>query len=124
RLAQQTAAPEATPGATLVPIHGVKPEDLTIEFPFFVKPCKGTFSVFAGKVDDFPALLKHLNFNILERLAINRVAKPFNDLLRAFTDLEHDASFFCGEELLVGDQVTVEGFAFEGDVQIMGIVTA
>ncbi len=122
RVAQAAVAPEATPGATLIPIHGVKADELSIEFPFFVKPCKGTFSVFADKVDDFAGLLAHLDFNILERLAINRVAKPFNDLLRAFTDLEHDASFFCGEELMVGDQVTVEGFAFDGDVQIMGIV--
>ncbi|MFP6687300.1 MAG: hypothetical protein VB934_21445, partial [Polyangiaceae bacterium] len=85
-------------------------------------PCKGTFSVFAAKVDDFAALQKHLSFNILERMAINRVARPYNELLRAYTDLEHDAGFFCGEGLMVGDQVTVEGFAFEGDVQIMGIV--
>lgn len=122
RVAQQAAAPEATPDATLIPIHGVKPEDLEIDFPFFVKPCKGTFSVFADKVDDFAALRKHLNFNILERLAINRVAKPYNDLLHAFTDLEHDANYFCGEGLMSGDQVTVEGFAFDGDVQVMGIV--
>ena len=122
RLAQQKVAPEATPAATLLPIHGVKPEDVTIDYPFFVKPCKGTFSVFADKVADFEALKKHLDFNILERLALNRVAKPYNDLLRKFTDLEHDASWFCGEGLMSGDQVTVEGFAFDGEVMVMGIV--
>jgi len=122
RIAQRAAAPQQTPPAALIPIHGAKPETLGIDFPFFVKPCKGTFSVFAAKVDDFAALKKHLNFNILERMAINRVARPYNELLRAFTDLEHDASYFCGEGLMVGDQVTVEGFAYEGDVQIMGIV--
>ena len=122
RLAQQAAAPEATPGATLIPLRGVKPEDLTIDFPFFVKPCKGTFSIFADKVADFAALKKHMRFNILERLALDRVAKPYNDLLRAYTELEHDAGFFCGEELLSGDQVTVDGFAWNGEVEIMGIV--
>ena len=121
REAQRRVAPEATPPAVLLPISGVKPEDVTIEFPFFVKPCKGTFSVFADKVADFAALKKHLSFNILERLAINRVAKPYNDLLREFTDLEHDASHFCGEGLMKGDQVTVEGFAFDGRVQVMGV---
>ena len=122
RLAQQKVAPEATPPAQLIPIHGVKEEDVELDYPFFVKPCKGTFSVFADKVKDFAGLQKHLKFNILERLALGRVAKPYNDLLRAFTDLEHDASWFCGEGLMSGDQVTVEGFAYGGRVEVMGIV--
>ncbi len=122
RLAQHAAAPDHTPRATLVPLRGVTEADLEIDFPFFVKPCKGTFSVFAAKVNDFAALKKHLGFNVLERLALARVAKPYNDLLRALTDLEHDASFFCGEELMIGDQVTVDGFAYDGDVEIMGVV--
>lgn len=122
RLAQQQAAPEATPRAQLIPITGVKEADVELDYPFFVKPCKGTFSVFADKVKDFAGLQKHLKFNILERLALGRVAKPYNDLLRAFTDLEHDAGWFCGEGLMFGDQVTVEGFAHDGHVQVMGIV--
>lgn len=122
RLAQREVAPEQAPRATLIPMSRITPEALTIDFPFFVKPCKGTFSVFAAKVDNFAALEKHMSFNVLERLALGRVVKPYNDLLRAFTDLEKDASYFCGEELLTGGQVTVDGFVFDGAVTVTGIV--
>ena len=122
RVAQQRVAPDVTPAATLIPLGKVDEHALSIPFPFFVKPCKGTFSVFAAKVDDLSALRKHLDFNVFERLALGRVVKPFNDLLRALTDLEHDASAFCGEGLMSGDQVTVDGFAYDGDVEIMGVV--
>ena len=122
REAQRKTAPEITPQCTLVPLQSVATAPLSIEFPFFVKPVKGTFSLFAAKVDDRAALLKHMGFNVFERLLLGRVTKPFNDLLKAFTDFEYDANYFIGEELIAGDQVTVDGFVWDGEVHVMGIV--
>jgi hypothetical protein len=88
----------------------------------FVKPCKGTFSLFAKMCNDYAALAKHLDFGVLEQIALKRVTKPFNDLLRKYTTFEEDANWFVGESPMKGDQVTVDGFVDRGKVQIMGIV--
>src|SRR5262245_56047003 len=120
RQAMARAAPEANPGFCLIPIAGLSRDQVALEFPFFVKPVKGTFSVFAAKVDSYAALEKHLGFNVLERLLLKRVTRPYNELLRALSHLEHDANNFIGEQLIEGDQVTADGFCSGGDVQIMG----
>lgn len=122
REAQRAIAPEITPRTTLVPLRGVASCPLSLEFPFFVKPVKGTFSLFAAKVDSRAALAKHMGFNVFERLLLGRVTKPFNDLLHALTDFDYDANYFIGEELIAGDQVTVDGFVWDGECEVMGIV--
>ncbi len=121
RVAQREVLPEVTPPFTLIPLKGVADHPVDIEFPFFVKPVKGTFSLFAAKVDSREALTGHMGFNVFERLLLGRVTRPFNDLMRAFTDFEHDANHFIGEGLIAGDQVTVDGFVHDGQVTIMGI---
>jgi len=131
RCRQREAVPEAVPGVALVPLPGrnragsARPPGSSgsaLSFPFFVKPVKGTFSLFAAKVQDEAALRRHLGFRFHERLLLRLLTRPFNDLIRALTDLELDANWFIGEELIEGVQVTLDGFAFEGDVQIMGVV--
>jgi len=122
RMAQREVIPEAAPGCTLIPLLGVQEADLAIDFPMFVKPVKGTFSVFAALVNNIDELREHLRFNVLERLAIKRVTRPFNQLLRRYTDLEHNADFFTGEGLMKGLQVTVDGFVWDGEVVPTGVV--
>jgi biotin carboxylase len=122
RVRQRAAVPEAVPDFALVPIDpSVRPER-TLAYPFFVKPCKGTFSLFAAKVDDEAALRRHLAFKLHERIGLRLVTRPFNDLLRSFTDLDRDANWFIGEQLIRGVQVTLDGFAFDAHVEIMGVV--
>jgi hypothetical protein len=113
---------EGTPDVTLVPIAAADAAKIDATFPLFVKPAKGTFSLFAKLCPDRAALQKHLDFGVLERLALRRVTKPFNDLLRRYTDFEHDANWFVGETPMKGDQVTVDGFVDRGQVRVMGIV--
>jgi hypothetical protein len=122
RIAQSKAVPEACPGFQLIPLTGLDKWTSELPWPFFTKPVKGTFSVFADKVDDKAALKKHMGFSVFERLLLRRVTRPFNDLLHALTDFEHDANHFIGEGLVFGDQVTVDGFAWDGEVTVMGVV--
>ncbi len=122
RVAQEKVVPEITPPYILLPIGEPDPRGVTLDYPFFIKPCKGTFSLFAARVDSPEELKDKLSFNLLERLALQRVARPFNELLRAYTGLAHDASAFVAEGLMIGDQVTVDGFIHEGEVRVMGIV--
>jgi hypothetical protein len=118
---QKQIAPAATPDFTLVPVPARR-APFRLEFPFFLKPVKGTYSVFAARVDSPRAFRDHVDFGPLERFYLRRVIRPFNDLLEACTDFDLDASYFIGEELLEGSQVTVDGFAFDGAVETLGVV--
>ena len=121
RVRQREAVPEAIPDFDIVPLARsiALPK---LPFPFFVKPVKGTFSLFAAKVDDEAALRKHLDFKPHERVLLHVVTAPFNDLLRTFTKLDRDANAFVAESLISGVQVTLDGFVFDGEVEIMGVV--
>ena len=47
--------------------------------------------------------------------------KPFNDLLKNYANFEFDCNYFIAEELLTGNQITVEGFIFNKNVAFIGI---
>lgn len=125
RRAQREAVPEATaafwgldPAAPETP-----PPDLA--FPCFVKPVKGAYSVLARRVDSASELAAFLGQP--------RVAEFSTDYLRIFrrafaawsplaADPELAGAWFLAEELLTGEQVTVEGWCAGGEVGILGVV--
>jgi biotin carboxylase len=121
RRLQKLAVPEAVPDFALVRIATAVPEP-ALPFPFFVKPVKGTFSLFAKKVDDEAALRAHLKFKPWERFALGRVTAPFEALARAYTTIEVESRAFIAESLIEGVQVTLDGFVFDGEVTAAGIV--
>jgi hypothetical protein len=120
RLAQQRVAPELTPRFALIDPDHLRPEALAIQPPFFVKPVKSSFSVLAERVNTL-AELADMVARPEVRAHLRVFAKPFNDLLDRYGGFEHNASYLLAEELLAGQQVTVEGFAYGGEVQIIGI---
>jgi hypothetical protein len=122
RRLQKAAVPEAVPDFALVPIRPSLKADRQLAFPFFVKPVKGTFSLFAAKVADQAALDKHLAFRFWERFLLGRVTSPFNQLVKVYGKLELDADWFIAESLIQGVQITLDGFAFDGEVVTCGIV--
>ena len=121
RALQKKAVPEAVPDFAVVRLATKRPEP-ALPYPFFVKPIKGTFSLFAKKVDDERALRNHLDFKLWERFALGRVTAPFDDLVRAHTGIDVESRAFIAESLIEGVQVTLDGFAFDGEVVTMGIV--
>ncbi|HLG42173.1 MAG TPA: ATP-grasp domain-containing protein [Planctomycetota bacterium] len=119
RLAQREAAPECVPA--FAPIDPRRPDAGRLRFPLYVKPVRGTTSVLTRRVQSPTELREFVAFNFLERAAARRVLRPFHDLLRAFTDLKPDAACFLAEEELTGALVTVEGYAFKGRVEMVGV---
>lgn len=121
RLAQREAIPRATPAFQLV--RPDRPEEVAsgLGFPCFVKPVKGAFSLLARRIDDFEALK-----SFFARPAVGEFREHymgiFNRLVRGCTQLEFDGDYFIAEELLRGEQVTVEGFCTGGIVEILGTV--
>jgi hypothetical protein len=121
RLAQQAAAPEATPRFALVDPQRLDPRAFDLPFPVFVKPVKGWFTQHARRIDTF-ADLAAFAASPEVRYHLTEFVAPFNHLLARYTDFAHDGSYLLAEELLGGVQVTVEGFVFGGEVEILGII--
>src|SRR5438093_1826749 len=122
RRSQMKIAPSAIPDFTLIPLLVDGGIDLALVFPWFINPVKGTFSLYARRVDTPAAARKHLSFSLVERVCLKHLTHPFNSLLRAYTDFEYDGNNFIGEQLLEGVQVTLDGYAYGGFVEILGVV--
>jgi biotin carboxylase len=120
RIAQQTFVPAATPSFQLLDPQDAQRAAAAIDFPLFVKPVKANFSINANRVANEQELRETLRTCALPQ----RFIKPFNDLLRAYTDYEHDASHLLAESLLEGAQVSLEGCMFRGKARVLGIVDA
>ncbi len=120
RIAQRDAVPAAVPPFALLDPR--RPAELpALSYPVYVKPVKGAFSVLARRIDDAASLAAFLGSPAVLEFGQTYLA-IFNRLVATCTDLEIDGHFFIAEGVLVGDLVTVEGFAFEGAVEILGIV--
>ncbi len=122
RRAFERIAPQANLRFGLLRRDFARPEDVPLAFPFYVKPAKAAFSVLARRVDSFAELRRHAEFGLLERAIIERLVRPFADVLRAHSALgEHPFSMVC-EEIARGPQVTANGYVREGRVTMLGCV--
>jgi len=115
-------APEAAARFAVFPYGVRRREDLPFELPCFVKPVRATFSVLARRVDRFEELRRHVAFWPFEKWVIKRLVKPFNDLMRWYTDFPVDAHNLIAEEILPGVQVNMDGYVHQGEVRVLGII--
>ena len=122
RLAERELFPDSTPRFELLHPTRQKEEDLSLDFPFFVKPVKATFSIMAREVRSLDDLNRLVKFSPMMRFVSSRIMRPFNQLLDRYGGFEYPGNNFIGEELLRGTQVTVEGFVYQGEVEILGVV--
>ncbi len=121
RVALCAAVPEAVPRFALLDPFDPGTWHPGLDFPCFVKPVKGSFSVLARQVDTPQGLLDFLGTEPLREYC-RYFVRIFDDLVRRHGVFERGAAFFLAEELLHGDQVTVEGWVQEGELGFLGIV--
>jgi ATP-grasp domain len=114
--------PEASARFAAFPYAVRGRDDLPFELPCFVKPVRATFSVLARRVDRFEELRRHLSFWPFEKWVIQRIVKPFNDLMRWYTDYELDAHHMIAEEILEGVQINMDGYVHDGQVHVLGVI--
>lgn len=126
RLAQQQSVPEATPRFAL--LDPARPDaaaaaiaEAGLDFPCWVKPVKGAFSVMSRRIDDADGLAAFLSQPAATRF-LDTWTPLFDRLLAGLGDLEVGARHFIAEELLCGQQVTVEGFVQRGQATVFGVV--
>jgi len=119
RLAQRTAAPEAVPGFAL--FDPADERSWPARFPCFVKPVKGSFSLFARRIDDRAALHAFTRSSALAEFRAHHV-RLFDELCARYAPFEHGARAFLAEELLGGAQATVEGWIDGQGPHVLGVV--
>ncbi|MEP6702490.1 MAG: ATP-grasp domain-containing protein [Betaproteobacteria bacterium] len=125
RLLHRQAVPEATPDFAVFPYKVADHSNVGIAYPFFVKPVKAAHSVLARRVDTPDDLRRHLTFHPWEKYIIKRLVRPFHDMMPLYTDFDINPEHLIGESLISGrHQVTVDGYAVNGEVTIVGIVDA
>lgn len=96
--------------------------DQEMPFPAFVKPIKASFSVLATRVTSLEELRRHVTFGRFERLVIERLVKPFDDICRRRLPGTVDARHMIVEESIVADQFNLDGYVLGGELHRIGIV--
>ncbi|WP_224360519.1 ATP-grasp domain-containing protein [Hyalangium versicolor] len=122
RQIQQRAVPEATPHFEPINPFSGPPRLRKLSYPFFLKPVKGTMSIRAQMVHGPDDFRRAVRFSWRERIEKSLLLRPFQQLLRRYTDGQIPAHWFIGEAPLAGTQVTVDGFVERGAPVVMGIV--
>jgi hypothetical protein len=107
REVQRRVAPEATP--TFAPLDG----HLPFGTPFFVKPVVGRLSQNVYRIDDLRDLVGLHEFD-----SYTARYASIAELAGANTENVHG---FLAEELLTGDEVTLEGYVSGGRITIIGV---
>jgi hypothetical protein len=122
RQAFQRIAPQNNPRYALVRRGFERPDEVPMAFPFYIKPAKAAFSVLARRVDSFAQLYRHTRFGWFEAAIIEKLVRPFADVMRAHSHLTEDPFSMVCEEIARGPQVTANGFARDGKVTMVGTV--
>jgi len=125
RIEQIKVLPEQVPRFALVdPFDDQAVAKLNLEFPFWIKPVKAHSSLLGYRVRnrrDFEHALGEI------RKGIYRFAEPL-DVIMSYADLPNEIAGIDGtkciaEEIIsAGRQCTLEGYTFEGDVEVYGII--
>jgi biotin carboxylase len=115
---QQAAAPEAVPRFHLLDVRPEAGLPQGLEFPLFVKPVKSFFSVGAQRIDS-AAELPPIQQRWLRAASFFR---PFDILLQRYTGRAMQTQFLLAEGLLTGVQTTLDGYVYQGEVYLMGVV--
>lgn len=122
RIAQQQFVPEATAEFQLLDPTDTSAIDSVQNFPRFIKPVKSILSSGAFKVyskEDLKEAISASGYGLPESFLF-----PFNQLLARYGNFQYNANYFLVEELLEGWQVSLEGYVYQGEITIMGIVDA
>ena len=117
RLAQARILPEAVPPFWPIDVAAGAALPDGIAFPVFVKPMKSFFSIGAQRIECAAELAEAKR----KWIALDDFFLPLERLLKREAGVEIGTTRLIAEGLLKGHQVTVEGYAFGGKVDILGV---
>jgi biotin carboxylase len=125
RLLQADTVPDEVPGFRLVdPFDPAAAGALDLPYPFWLKPIKAHSSLLGFRV----SCREDLDHALAEtRRGIHRFAEPM-EVIMGYADLPDDIRAIGGDHCIAeaiisdGRQCTLEGYVFEGAVEVYGIV--
>jgi biotin carboxylase len=125
RLEQRRVVPEYIPDFCVVdPFAEDYRERITVDYPFWIKPVKAASSHLGFKVRNDEELDHAIG---VIRGKIKSYAEPFNYLLQ-FAELPDEVASIGGSHCIVegiisrGRQCTLEGYVYDGEVCVYGVV--
>ena len=124
RLIQHRHIPEHTPGFCLA-IDLLNNSEL-LPSPFFIKPSRANISFGSHIIDSLDELIHFIGLESNEIVRQNSYfleALSINPKYQAEDNLTTCNTFLC-EEFVSGEQITVDGFIFDGQVSIFGMTRA
>lgn len=96
---------------------------IPLKFPFWIKPVKSFASQLGFRIHN--AREFHDSISII-RKGIGKLAKPFNFFLQQIPLPAEvaavDGSYCLAEEIITGKQCTIEGYVYNGQVEVYGVV--
>ncbi|MBP3193015.1 ATP-grasp domain-containing protein [Natronogracilivirga saccharolytica] len=124
RVVQKEIVPDAVPRfCALDPFADDPYASVDLKFPFWLKPVKSVGSYLGFRIKNRREFDRAVG---VIRKYIGRMAEPFNAILdRAEVPAEIrkvDGSFCIAEQIIGGRQCTLEGYVFNGKVNIYGVV--
>ncbi len=118
RIAQSRLVPEAIPEFYLIDPFGTSAAP-PMDFPFFIRPVKSFFSIFAARIDDMEGYKKYISS---VKKHITDFSRPFSQLFEICGMSGAGSDGLIAEENLKGKQVTLEGYVWKGKFNMIGIV--
>lgn len=122
RLIQKQIVPDAVPHFSCISYPFDPRSSVHLDYPFFIKPIKATYSVLAKQIKNPEELKQHLSFNFFEEFLIRRLVKPFADIMPLFTSMTIDPSGLLAEEVIYGEQLNIDGYCIDGKVYFLGVI--
>ena len=97
-----------------------------LDYPVFVKPVKGAFSVLARRIEEPDQLRAHMRFGRPERWLIRQLVEPFERVCRARLPQAGSAYRMLLEEPVAPQtpQFNLDGWVRNGRVHALGVVDA
>lgn len=118
RIAQLRLVPEAVPEFYLIDPFGASVAP-PLDFPFFIRPVKSFFSIFAARMDDMEEYNKYIS-GVKKHLI--DFSRPFSQLFKICGISGAGSEGLIAEENLKGKQVTLEGYVWKERFNMIGIV--
>ncbi|MDP3889367.1 MAG: ATP-grasp domain-containing protein [bacterium] len=118
RCAQREVVPEATPPFMIINPDRFDESLFSLSFPVFLKPVKSYFSFFANSAHNMGQLRQLIKHSQMPPLFLQQ----FNWFLKNYSTYELDGHYLLAEDLLEGEQSTLEGYFCDGIFGVTSIV--
>jgi len=126
RVLQKASVPNAVPRFQIIDPHRtLRPGDLQLEFPFWLKPVKSSMSYLGFRIASFAEFERAVALSRAGLPAYTAAFQEFMDMTRPPLPGEVanvGADWLIAEELLSGRQCTLDGLMSGGELTLIGVV--